>query len=300
MAKLILGIVLAVLCIVGYMLYGRHQIKMEISRTQDKIEQLNRDLNENQTRITEETEKQNKIQNQLAEFPKKKQQLLSAKNELNNELKNLPPDQSPQPRINAKAAAKSLVGGNADNTADNSPGEMQKEIAKLNSAIDADQEEVKKLDCHYNCMGNEKLKDKSSSDNGTWDRFSRPPVWTCKKHQYSFTDNIQYMDYRYESAKCANRIKENQNKIATLTGDIEKARLDQQEKAKTLARVNEINAKLSQLESQQKNLESEAIRLNQSILDADKTIMDCQKMMTDINNEIKTLSNKIYALKNGK
>lgn len=288
--KLGLCVILAVLCVAGYFLYSRHQIKMEILRLEDKIGLTTRELNDEQAKLTVETDKQTQAQNRLAEIPAKKQELQAAKNDLSNELKKLSPDLTVKPRIGTKGSAK--VGA---------PDEIQKEMARLNSSIAADEAEIKKLNCHYNCMGQEKAKNlKKSSDNGDWDRLAHPPVWTCKTHHYNFTDNIQHMDYLYESSKCTNRIRESQKKIATLTKDLEKALADQKENDKLAAAVNGINAKISQLDQQQKNMDNEILPLNETIVETEKTIAACQKKISDIDSEIKVLSNKVNELKGGK
>lgn len=287
-------IVLAILGVAGYFLYGRYQIKMEISRIQEKIEQANRELNEAQAGLVAETDKQTQTQNLLAEMPKKKEELSLAQKALNNELKKLQQDHLFKLQSGVKGSPKNSAGLD-------SPGEMQKEIAALNGTIAAAEAEIKKLDCHYNCMGTEKFKDpRKSSDNGEWDRFARPPVWTCKTHHYSFTDNLQYLDHRYETSKCTNRIKDSQKKIAEITNDIEKAQSDQIEKEKAAASADEINAKLTQLEDRQKSIGNEAIRLNNLTVETEKSIAACKKRIVDINNEIKSLNNKLSELRRGK
>lgn len=284
--KLGLTIILAVLCVVGYFLYSRHQTKMEILRLEDKIVVATRELNDEQTKLTAETDRQTQAQNRLAEIPVKKQELLAAQRDLTGELKKLQPGQPGK-----------LRGGIDGGTPDDIPNEM----ARLNSSIAADEAEVKKLDCHYNCMAQEKAKNlKKSSDNGEWDRLAHPPVWTCKTHHYSFTDNIQTMDYRYESSKCTNRIRENQEKIAVLTKDLEKALADQKENNKLTAAVNRITAKISELDQQQKDMDNEVVRLNETIMETEKTVAACQKKISNINSEIKALSDKVSELKGGK
>lgn len=285
MGKLWVIIVLVILCIAGYFLYNHHQAQMQIARLEDEIGQVTRELNETQAKLTDETDRQAKAQNLLAEMPKKKEALLSAKNDLVNELKKL------QQSLLAKSQSvgKSVLD------------EMQKEIADLNSTIAADEETVKKLDCHYNCMGKTKYKDaRKSSDNGEWDRFVRPSVWTCKTHHYSFTDNIEEVDYRYGVSKCTTRMKENQKRIATLTAELEKNQADRKEKERVTASIDEVRAKLAQLDNRQKNMEDAAIKNNETIVETEKSIAGCQKKITNLNSEIKVLSDKVQKLKGWK
>jgi len=281
-----LVIVLAILGLAGCFLYNRHQINQEMIRVQDDVAQLTRELDGEQTRLTGEIDKQNKAQNRLAEIPKKKAELRAAQNDLGNELKRLQLDQAARTPGSAKPG---------------SPDEVQKEIAGLNGSIAADEEDVKKLDCHYNCMGNDKAKDfKNDSGKGEWNRFTHPPVWTCKTHHYSFTDNIQSMDYQYETYKRTNRIRESQKKIAVLVENLEKIRLEQKEKEKTAAAIIEIKAKITQTDNEQKNMESEVISLNETIQETEKSIAGGEKKVADLKSRIKSLNGRLLEVKGGK
>lgn len=291
MGKLILGIVLSVCCIIGYVLHTRHQeqerlelkrqkevarleniekIKKEIARTQDKADQLNSDLSEMQTKLSGEQEKQTKTDNDLTETQKKKEDLLSAVNNLSNQSKKIRETQRNKPRASDTAS------------------EIRKEIAQLNLGIEKTEEDIKKLDCHYECMKKESYDDKRKpTDNGIW--ISKT-TWVCKKHNYSFTKNIQFMDYRNESARCVNNIKEMRDKISVLTFEAERNNnIDKENKDSNDKVSDEINLRLAKIQTQQRNVETEEAKLISLKRDTDRNIADCNNKINNINNELKSL-----------
>lgn len=301
MGKLILSIILVVCCIIGYVLYQRHEeqeklelkrqkevarleniekIKRETVRLQDRVEQLNSDLKEIQTNLSTELEKQTKAENDLTETKKKDEELLSAVNNLNNEAKKFQDGQRNKPR-----ATDNIV-------------EIKKEIAQLSTSITKTEEEIKKLDCHYECMKKESYDDKrKASDNGVWVLRQNHYTWVCKKHNYSFTENIQFMDYRNQSARCVNSIKDMHEKIAVLNFEIERSKnIDKGNKDSDEKYLNEVNLRLAKIQTQQKNVESEGAKLAGIKKEIDRNVADCNNKINNINNELKSLKYKLLDL----
>lgn len=254
------------------------RIKREIARVQDRAEQLNRDLNETQIKLSTELEKQANTENDLAETKKKKEELSSAVNNLNNEAKKFQDGQRNKPR--------------ATDTTD----EIKKDITQLNAALAKGEDEIKKLDCHYECMKRESYDDKrktSDGDNGVWNYRQGRYVWVCKTHNYAFSKNIQYWDYRNESARLANNVKEIRNKISVLNYEIERNKnIDKENKESTDKYLNEINLKISKIQAQQKIVTAEEFRLLGLKKDADRNVAICNIKINNTNNEFKSLKSR--------
>ncbi len=258
------------------------RIKREIARGQDRVEQLNRDLNETQTQLSSELEKKANAENDLTEIQKKKEELSSTVNSLNNEARKFQDGQRNKPR------------------ATETTGEIRKEIIQLNASLAKGEDEIKKLDCHYECMKRESYDDRrkpSDNDNGAWNYRQGQYVWICKTHGYAFSKNIQYWDYRNESARLANNVKEIRNKISVLNYEIERNKnIDKENRELADKYLNEINLKISKIQAQQKIVTAEESRLLALKKDADRNVAIYNIKINNMNNELKSLKIRQFDL----
>lgn len=97
------------------------------------------------------------------------------------------------------------------------------DAAKIKSAernLIAFQKELEKANCHFECMGRSKPTQKErSSDDGVWvfDKLTNKPLyWRCKKHGYTFTKPIEYLDHKNEASKLTAEIGKQQRLISEL------------------------------------------------------------------------------------
>lgn len=93
-------------------------------------------------------------------------------------------------------------------------------IRLAESNVMALQKELEKSKCHYECMGRSKpTKKEKLSDDGVWvyDTITNNPLyWRCRKHGYTFTQIIEYLDHKNEVSRLTAEIGKQQRLIAEL------------------------------------------------------------------------------------
>jgi len=188
-----------------------------------------------------------------------------------------------------------LAQKNRDTRSKSSQGTSQ--ISSSERNLTALQKELEKVNCHYNCMGRSRSKDKARpSDDGVWvfDNFHHPLYWKCKKHGYMFTYQIGYLDYKNEVSRLSAEIGKCQRQIAELKQSAGEQGGNQQSGNQTMfdsaawnTKYNEYREAVTKAQSVVNNDRKELDKLNSEKRKLDSKLQDIDRKIENNESQIK-------------
>lgn len=155
------------------------------------------------------------------------------------------------------------------------------------------EQEVKKLDCHFNCMKKakkpRKAGDRYSTREGEWCYIKGVSgmVWRCAVHGFIFSKRIDYLDYRAEKLKAERSIEELKNEQelkSKMLADAQKKQAEEKEQADEQIRI---------LRAEIRNAKNEANDLKRNLGDCEEKIDKLESKDADLEDEIDDLEDKI-------